>query len=220
MTAAALPPALALRRWALVAAPVLAGALATVATLADPAPGLRGEEVWRLYAANPGPLQIKSLALHWAFAFWFLPALLVPVLVRGRGRWLANLAGLLGFVGLATLPGLLFLDWYDSAIGQAFGPENHHLVETALDAMWGPAVFAGPGFPCLVLALPVATLALWRAGLAPWWGIAGAVAGIAGVILSDLTAPGAAAATLAHLAVAAALARATRPGVDGAPAGA
>ncbi len=214
----ALPDALALRRWAFVASPPLAAALAALGAFADPAVGLTGEPLWRLYAAHPEPLQIKALALHWAFAFWFLPALLVPALVAGRGRWIANLAAVVGFVGLATMPGLLVLDWYDSAIGQAFGTEGNAAVAARLETMWGPAVFIGPGFPCIVLALPLAALALWRAGRAPWWGIAAAVAGIAALIVSNLSASGAAVATLAHLGVAAAFLRATRDGAGEVPA--
>jgi hypothetical protein len=58
--------------------------------------------------------------------------------------------------------------------------------------------------------LPLATLALWRAGLAPWWGIAAAAAGLAALIVSNLAVPGAAVAILAHLGVAAAFSHATR----------
>ena len=212
----AVPSALALRRWVFVASPVLAAALILLGVLFDPAPGLSGEPLWRLYAAHPEPLQIKALAFHWAFAFWFLSPLLTPALVAGRGRWIANLAGIVGFVGLATMPGLLISDWFDSAIGQNFGTEGNAAVAATFEAMWGPAVFVGPGLPCLVLALPLATLALWRAGRAPWWGIAAAVAGIVALAVSNLTAPGAAVAILAHLGVAAAFWRATRDGVDGA----
>jgi hypothetical protein len=213
-----LPAALALRRWAFVAAPVIGAALAVVGALADPAPGETGEPLWRLYAAHPEPLQVKALAFHWAFAFWFLAPLLVPTLVTGRGRWIGNLAAIAGFVGLATMPGLLVLDWYDSAIGQNFGVEGNAAVSATVEGMWGPAVLMGPGFPCMVVALPLAAGALWRAGAAPWWGIAAAVAGIGALIVSNLSAPGAVVATLAHLGVAAAFARATRDGADRAPA--
>ena len=48
---------------------------------------------------NPEPLQLKSLGLHWAYAFWIAPALLIARYVRGRGAWLANVAGFLGFAG-------------------------------------------------------------------------------------------------------------------------
>jgi hypothetical protein len=50
-----------------------------------------------------------------------VPALLILPYVRGRGAWLANVAALVGFAGLVTLPGLVFVDFYDSAIAQEFG---------------------------------------------------------------------------------------------------
>jgi hypothetical protein len=195
--------------------------LVLIGTLADPAPaGSSGESLWSAYAAHPEPLQVKALALHWAFAFWFLPALLSPALVAGRGRWIANLAAVVGFVGLATMPGLLVLDWYDSAIGQNFGIKGNAAVAASFEAMWGPAVFTGPGFPCIALALPLAALALWQAGLAPWWGIAAALVSIAALIVSSLAAPGAVVAVLANLFLAAAFARATRDSMVEAPAAA
>ena len=138
--------------------------------------------------------------------------------MAGRGRWIASLAAVAGFLGLATMPGLLLSDWFESAIGQNFGTEGNAAVAATFEAMWGPMVFVGPGLPCLVIALPLAALALWRAGRAPWWGIVAAVAGIAALAVSNLSAPGAAVAILAHLGVAAAFVRATRDSVDVAPA--
>ena len=90
-------------------------------------PGRRisGAEMQALYAANPGPLQFKSLGFHWAYAFWLVP----PAdrsYVRGKGAWLANATALIGFVGLSTMPGLLMADWFHSAIGQAVGGGLRH----------------------------------------------------------------------------------------------
>jgi hypothetical protein len=125
-----------LRRWAFVDAPPLAAALVRVGTLADPAPAVSsGEPLWQAYAAHPEPLQIKALALHWAFAFWFLAPLLTSSLVAGRGRWIANLAAKEGFVGFARMPGLLILDWFDSAIGQNFGTAGNAAVTASFEAM-------------------------------------------------------------------------------------
>ena len=53
------------------------------------------------------------------------------------GAWLA-IAACLGFVGISTLPGLLFVDWYDSAAGQVYGPalgNLHSLLRSAPLAM-------------------------------------------------------------------------------------
>ncbi len=63
---------------------------AVVGAYADPAAGISGEKMWRLYAEEPGLLQWKSLGFHWSYAFWIAPALLVAPYVRGRGAWLAN----------------------------------------------------------------------------------------------------------------------------------
>lgn len=201
--------ALAVRRGFLVAAPVLAGLFATVGAYADPAVGLEGRRLYELYAENPEPLQVKSLALHWAYAFWMLPALLVLPYVRGRGAWLANLTALVGFAGATTLPGLLFIDWYDSAIGQLYGADGAEAVNGVMETMWGVPVFTLPGIVGLLLALPLTTATLWRARLAPWWGLAAAVAAFLAFALSGVTWWGCLVATGFLAAVAVALAQAT-----------
>ena len=115
--------ALAVRRGFLIASPVLAGIFCTIGAYADPAPTLSGQAMYDLYTANPGPLQFKSLSLHWGYAFWIAPALLIASYVRGKGAWVANIAAFLGFVGMTTLPGLLAMDWFDSAAGQLYGAD-------------------------------------------------------------------------------------------------
>jgi len=205
--------AVAVRRWFLVACPVLAGLFAVVGAYADPAVGLDGEELWALYAANPEPLQFKSLGFHWSYAFWIAPALLLVGYVRGRGAWLANVAALVGFAGMTTLPGLLFIDWYDSAIGQVAGVETTAAVAEHMEAtMWGPPVFAMPGVAGLVLALPLAAVALWLAGLVRWWAPLSVLAGFAAFILSNITWWGCTITTVFFTVFAVALERATRPG--------
>ena len=86
-------------------------------------PASRATEMFEIYTDNPEPLQFKSLGFHWSYAFWIVPAFMAAAYVRGRGAWLANIAAFIGFVGMTTLPGLLFIDWYDSAIGQVYGVE-------------------------------------------------------------------------------------------------
>ena len=82
-TADRAPRAVAARRALLVACPLLAGAFAVVAAVADPASGLSGRSMTELYIAHPDPLQWKSTGYHWAYAFWIAPALLLAGLVRG-----------------------------------------------------------------------------------------------------------------------------------------
>ena len=204
--------ALAVRRWFLVASPVLAGLFAIVAAAADPAVGLEGRELWELYAANPDPLQVKSLAFHWSYAFWIAPALLIAPYVRRRGAWLANVTALVGFAGMTTLPGLLFIDWYDSAVGQLYGVEGAEAVNELMgEVMWGIPWFVTPGIAGLVLALPLTALTLWRAGLARWWALVPVLAGFAAFTLSGITWWGCAIMTVCFAGFAWVLARATRP---------
>jgi hypothetical protein len=203
--------ALRLRRGFLVAAPVLAGVFLTVGAVADPAAGTSGDAMLQAYFDNAARLQFKSLGFHWAYAFWIVPALLVVPLVRGRGAWLATVTGLLGFAGVATMPGLLMSDWFDSAIGATYGLEGHRAVYEHLDRMWSIPVFIAPGLVALVLGLPLAMATLWRAGLARWWGLAAAVAAFAAFAVSQATWPGTLVATGFLAVVSVALARATRP---------
>src|SRR5687768_5301684 len=111
-----MPSALAFRRFAIVAAPVVAALLIVAGFFLDPAIDESGRELAEEYAAHPGREQVSALAFHFAFAALALPAVAFIVVVRGRGAWLANLAGFLAFLGLTTLPGFLLTDFYDIAI--------------------------------------------------------------------------------------------------------
>lgn len=203
--------ALAARRWFLVASPVLAGVFAVLGAYADPAAGSAGREMWEVYIAEPERLQFKSLGFHWAYAFWITPALLLAAYVRGKGAWLANVAAVLGFAGATTLPGMLLSDWYDSAIGQLYGIEGTVAVSEHMGAtMWGVPVMIMPGILGLLTALPLAAIALWRAGLVRWWAPASVVAGTAAFMLSNVTWWGCAITTLCFAVFAVAVERATR----------
>jgi hypothetical protein len=204
--------ALAARRWFLVAAPVLAGLFAIVGAYADPGAGVSGEAMWKIYTANPERLQFQSLGFHWSYAFWIAPALLIAPYVRARGAWLANVTAFVGFAGMTTLPGLLFVDWYDSAIGQLYGVDAVAGVnELMTDTMWGPQVFVMPGMIGFVLGLPLAAITLWRAGLVRWWALAAVVGGFAAFMLSTVMWWGAAITPVCFAVFSVALHRATRP---------
>lgn len=203
--------ALAIRRWTLVVAPLLAGLLAMGGAVADPAMDLDGEAMYRIYAAEPGALQWKSTLYHFSYAVWGLAALMLVSAVRRRGSWLANLAGFLAFLGISTLPGLLFIDFYDSAIGREFGVEGTLAVEGAMESMWGPAVMAGSGIVGFLLCLPVAALAAWRAGILRWWGALAPIAGIGlGMMLVGANLLGWALVTVGFAVLSVGLARGTR----------
>lgn len=211
-TTAGTSKALAARRWFLVAAPVLAGVFAVIGAYADPAAGISGEKMWRIYAAHHEVLQIKSLGFHWAYAFWIAPALLIAPYVRGRGAWLANLTAFVGFAGMTTLPGLLFVDWYDSAIGQLYGADGVAAVNDRMsEVMWGIPWFITPGMIGLMLGLPLAAITLWRAGLVRWWALAAVVAGFLAFMLSNVMWWGCVVTTLCFAVFSVALHRATRP---------
>lgn len=204
--------ALAVRRWFLIACPVLAGIFAVVGAAADPGAGISGREMYEIYIQNPDPLQFKSLGFHWSYSFWIAPALLLVGYVRGKGAWLANIAGLLGFVGMTTLPGLLFVDYYDSAIGQLYGLDATAAVSEHMEStMWGVAAFAMPGIFGFLLALPVAALAVWRAGLVRWWAPVAVLGGYAGFMFSNVMWWGCVITTVCFTVFAFAIAKGTSP---------
>jgi hypothetical protein len=195
----------------LVAAPVVAGLLAIGGAVADPAVDLDGTAMWASYAENPDPLQWKSVLYHFSYAVWCLAALMVAAAVRRRGSWAANVAGLLAFLGISSLPGFLVVDFYDSSIGQVLGVEATAQVNERLEGMWGLAVMGGTGIVGFLLCLPVAGLAAWRAGLVPWWAAAAPLVGIvAGMGVLGANVPGWAVTTVGFAVLSGALARGTR----------
>ena len=209
----------AARRWFLVLAPVLAGLLAIGGALADPGVDLDGEAMYRIYADEPGPLQWKSVLYHFSYAVWGFAALMLAAAVRRRGSWLANVAGLLGLLGITSMPGFLLADFYDSAIGQVYGADGTLAVNRAMEDMWGLGVLAGTGIAGFLLCLPVAALAAWRAGLLRWWGALAPIAGIgAGLFGVGANVPGWALMTLGFAVLSVGLARMDPPAEDAAPA--
>ncbi len=170
--------ALEFRRWVLIAAPVVAGLLAIGGAVADPAMDLDGAAMYEVYADQPDAVQWKSLLYHFSYAVLGLAALMLAGAVRQRGSWLANVAGLLGLLGISSIPGFLIVDFYDSAIGQEFGVEGTLAVERTMEPMWGLQVMAGTGMLGFLLCLPVAVLAAWRGGLLRWWGALAPIAGL------------------------------------------
>lgn len=204
--------AVSVRRWFLVASPVLAGLFAIIGAYADPGAGLSGKDMWEVYIAEPERLQFKSLGFHWAYAFWITPALLLAAYVRGRGAWMSNIAALLGFAGATTLPGMLLSDWYDSAIGQLYGLEGTVAVSDHMGAtMWGVPVMILPGIIGLLTALPLAAFALLRGRLVRWWAPVAVIAGTAAFMLSGVTWWGCVITTACFTVFAVAIERATRP---------
>jgi hypothetical protein len=90
--------------------------------------------------------------------------------------WYAN-----GAVGSRTWPeSSPCWDFYDSSIGQLFGVDGALQIEQRMEGMWALQVLALTGALGLILALPVATLAAWRAGFLPWWAALATTAAVVG----------------------------------------
>jgi hypothetical protein len=164
-----MPSALGFRRAAVVAAPALSALLIVAGFFLDPAIGESGRDLAAEYAAHPGREQVSALAFHFAFALLAIPAVALIVAVRGRGAWLANLAAFLGFLGLTTLPGFLLTDFYDIAIYGELGGEAWDAVDERIQELPGATIMFLTGFLGFTLALPVALLGAWRAGLVASW---------------------------------------------------
>ena len=161
--------ALAVRRYAVVAAPVIAALLIVAGFFLDPAIDESGRDLAEEYAAHPGREQVSALAFHFAFALLAVPAIALVVAVRGRGAWLANVAGFLAVLGMTTLPGFLLTDFYDIAIYGELGGDAWDAVNDRIEELPGAAIMFLTGVLGFALTLPVALLAAWRARLLPWW---------------------------------------------------
>lgn len=192
---------LAARRWVVIAAPLLAGLLAIVGSIVDPAAGEDGHELIAAYADDPNRVQVKSVVYHFSYALWLPIVFGLVGLVRQRGGWLANAAAALGILGLTTMPGFLIVDFYDSTIGREIGVEEAVRVGDQIEEMWGLAVIGGTATLGFILSLPIAAAAAWRAGLVRWWAPAAIVAGQAAFFATSATLSG----TIAMMAAFAAL---------------
>ncbi|MCE4027936.1 hypothetical protein LXM50_18325 [Microbacterium sp. Au-Mic1] len=173
-----------LRHAVLIASPVLAGLFVLIGVATDPGAGVSGPAMWKLYAEHPDPLQWSAYDLHWSYTFWALPAMGAFAFLRRRGAWLANIAGLFGIIGISTLPGILVVDFYDSAVAGVAGVDTLGKVYEAFDGMWAVTAMMMPGNIALMLCLPLAVAAFWRGGLVRWWALPVILVGIAGLWFS------------------------------------
>lgn len=164
-----MPAGLAVRRYAVVFAPLVSALLIVAGFFLDPDIGASGRELAKSYAENPGRIQLSADALHFAFAFLAVPVLGLVVVIRRRGVWLANVAGLAAILGLTTLPGFLLTDFYDVAIYGELGGDAWQTVNDRIEELPGAMVMFVTGFGGFLLAFPLALLAAWRARLLPLW---------------------------------------------------
>jgi hypothetical protein len=153
--------ALSFRRWAVILAAGLSGVIVLISILVEPAPDAEG--------ARESAQGLHSNLIHYGFALSAPVAYAMVGLVRRRGAWIANLAGVLAVLGLSTLPGLVFLDYYDVAVEHVAGLEAAVKAGDAVEKLPGFTALSVPALISAILAVPVATLALWRAGVVAWW---------------------------------------------------
>jgi hypothetical protein len=161
--------ALSFRRWAVILAAGLSGVIVLISMLVDPAPDAEGRELIQAYAANDRAQGLHTNLIHYGFALFAPVAYAMVGLVRRRGAWIANLAGVLAVLGLSTLPGLVLVDYFSVAVEHVAGLEAAVNAEGAVEKLPGFAAVTVPAFISAILAVPVATLALWRARLVAWW---------------------------------------------------
>jgi hypothetical protein len=134
----------------------------------DPVPSAEGRELIQGYAANKGRQGLHTNLIHYGFALFAPVAYAMVGLVRQRGAWIANLAGLFAVIGLSTLPGLVLLDDVSVGVAQVAWVDVAFDGQTAAEGLPGFAALMAPAFVTSLLAVPVALLALWRAGLVAW----------------------------------------------------
>jgi hypothetical protein len=161
--------ALVWRRWGIIVAAGLSGVLALVSMFVDPAPSADGRELIEAYAGSPGRQGLHTNLLHYGFALFAPVAYALVGLVRGRGAWLANLAGVLAIIGLSTLPGLVMVDFATVAMANVTDVDTALAASEEMDKMAAFGLLVAPAFLASLLALPVAAAAMARAGLFRWW---------------------------------------------------
>jgi hypothetical protein len=164
-----IPTALRVRRAAVIGAAGLSGLLVLVSMFVDPAPDVSGPEMVAGYAADLTASGLHTNLIHYGFALVAPVVFAVVALVRDRGAWLANIAGVMAILGLTTLPGLVLLDFSSVATLLASDIETVTAMEQEMEGMgWFLAVVI-PAFFASMIALPLALVAAWRAGLVPGW---------------------------------------------------
>ena len=161
--------ALAARRWAIIVCAALAGTLAFVSMLVDPAPSADGKELLQAYYDEQDRQGLHTNLLHYGFALFAPVAYGMIGLVRGRGAWLANVAGLFAILGLSTLPGLVMIDFAGISMVEVVGLDTAAKIQEHTDTLAWFGIAVAPAFLASLVALPLAAFAMWRARLLPLW---------------------------------------------------
>ncbi len=169
------PSALRIRRSAVIGAAGLSGLLVMASMFVDPVPEASGRELIAGYAGDLTRSGVHTNLIHYGFALIAPVVYAMVALVRGRGAWLANVAGLLAVIGLSTLPGLVLLDFSTVAAALSSDLDAAVAVEEQMGELGWFLAIVIPAFLSAMLALPIALAALWRAGLVPGFVPAAAV---------------------------------------------
>ena len=170
------PSALRIRRSAVIAAAGLSGLLVMISMFVDPVPEADGRELIAGYAGDLTRSGLHTNLIHYGFALIAPVVYAMVALVRGRGAWLANVAGVLAVIGLSTLPGLVLLDFTTVAAALSSDLDAAVAVEQQMNELGWFLAIVIPAFLSAMLALPIALAALWRGGLVPGYVPAAAVA--------------------------------------------
>ncbi|MFF2487871.1 hypothetical protein ACFVSU_15810 [Microbacterium sp. NPDC058062] len=126
-------------------------------------------------AADPALTQLSATLLHVGNLFLALGFLAVPGLVRGaRGGWLTLIGALLATLSHALVSGWVLFDLWTMTIGLELDPATAVAIS---EGVQGGAVFGILSMlPMLnLIATPLATAGLARAGVVPWWLLAFAI---------------------------------------------
>ncbi len=166
-TAPTVSSALRIRRAAVIGAAGLSGLLVLISMVVDPAPDASGAELIGAYSSDLVRSGWHTNLIHYGFALVAPVVYAMVSLVRGRGAWLANVAGVFAIIGLSTLPGLVLLDFTSVAAALATDVDTASAIEEEMGALPAFLAIAAPAFVSAVLALALGVIALWRARLFP-----------------------------------------------------
>ena len=142
-------------------------------------------------SANQVQGEVAPLFLHYGMVFLAISVLQLLPMVRRRSVFWGRLAGLLAFVGLVNLSGMLLVDWFAIALGQSGLPvaDAVGIMEKSATPI-NMAAWQIPGLIGVYLGLPLFLLALWRNGFIPWWPAVGVAAFIIASVILPLASRG------------------------------
>jgi hypothetical protein len=149
---------------AIVAGPVILAGMATSVW----APDGSLESLMRSYLVDPTRSQVSAILLHFGYLL-LLPAALGLASVTHATPRLRAFGLLFAIPGLATLPGLLAIDFYDLALAQTLTIGQAVAVEEQVNRYAGPYVLIIPTIVGMVVSFACLSIGAWRVRFIPWW---------------------------------------------------